>query len=103
MLSIREPFLRLKFKTVGSNSVLSAEGEVFRLKARFAEYITNMKDQLLENGSMKFDYINSNQMKRIIEYLEFRDLYSRSKEPPNFRIRESEALELLVIADRLGI
>lgn len=82
----------------------SSDGVKFQLSSVLAKYITKVKDELFKTGSMKFDYINSAQMRKVIEYLEYRHKYSpNSIEQANFHIEESQAMELLIIADRLGI
>ncbi|OII73174.1 uncharacterized protein cubi_02406 [Cryptosporidium ubiquitum] len=84
--------------------LICVDGEKFKLKSILAEYITNIKDELFETGSMKFNYINSTQMKKVIEYLEYKHQYStKHGRLQEFQIEESQAIDLLIIADRLGI
>ncbi|KAJ1611425.1 hypothetical protein OIY81_1733 [Cryptosporidium canis] len=85
-------------------NLISLDGQTFQLSSELAEYITNIKDELFRNGSMKFDYINSSQMKKVIEYLEYRHKYSsKHRQIESFQVDESQAIDLLVIADKLGI
>lgn len=82
----------------------SSDGVRFQLSSVLAKYITNVRDELFKTGSMRFDYINSAQMKKVIEYLEYRHKYSPKRiEQENFHIEESQAMDLLIIADKLGI
>ncbi|OLQ16419.1 hypothetical protein ChUKH1_08170 [Cryptosporidium hominis] len=84
--------------------LICMDGVKFKLKPVLAEYITNIRDELFEAGSMKFNYINSSQMKKVIEYLEYKHQYSsKQKEPREFQIEDSQAIDLLIIADKLGI
>ncbi|KAH8739393.1 hypothetical protein FG386_000365 [Cryptosporidium ryanae] len=86
-------------------TLISQEGDEFRVKIRLVRHIPILNDEQIRSKAITFDFITSKQMKRVIEYLEFKDDYisCKNKENVNFNVSEEEALDLLIIADKLGL
>ena len=67
--------------------------------------IQALDEEQRRSGTIKFGFMTSRQMRRVIEYLEFKDHYITRKntEKTDFDVDKDEALDLLIIADKLGI
>ncbi|KAK6588047.1 hypothetical protein RS030_71094 [Cryptosporidium xiaoi] len=91
---------KLKYVTL-----ISQEGDEFQVETRLTKHIPTLDEKQIKNKTITFDFITSKHMKRVIEYLEFKDNYisRKNNENINFNVDEDEALDLLIIADKLGL
>ncbi|EEA06215.1 Skp1 family protein [Cryptosporidium muris RN66] len=84
--------------------LVSCDNKVFRIKRELAIIIPEIRDKIKDKQRFVFNYIESRLMEKVIEYLGYRHKYSNINMPsPAFHIDESIVMDLLIVADKLGI
>ncbi|KAL7066872.1 Skp1 family protein [Cryptosporidium serpentis] len=84
--------------------LVSCDNKVFSIKRELAIIIPEIRDKIKNKQRFVFNYIESRLMEKVIEYLRYRHKYSNINMPsPAFHIDESIVMDLLIVADKLGI